>query len=159
MSRTRVLSQKETGDLWRMSVDYSRSTCATGRVEVITIPAAVTPLTCCRLTFLGLNLHSAGMLLWSESVILSVLVLLSAVSLLGLRQWLLVVTSTEQTDGRCWMKWNYSDRFYLSRTPRTEMIMVCWLQKWWILNVCWLRGCGCRWLSFIHGVNRILYLF
>lgn len=57
------------------------------------------------------------------------------------------------------MKWNYSDRFYLSRTPRTEMIMVCWLQKWWILNVCWLWGCSCLWLRFYTGVNWILYLF
>lgn len=57
------------------------------------------------------------------------------------------------------MKWNYSDRFYLSRTPRTEMIMVCWLQKWWILNVCWLWGCSCLWLRFYTGLIEFFIYF
>lgn len=70
------------------------------------------------------------------------------------------VTLTEQTDGGRWTKWNYSDRFHLSRRrPGTEMIKVRRLQKWWILNVCRPRGCSWRCLSFVHAVNWILHLF
>lgn len=45
------------------------------------------------------------------------------------QQRLLGVTLTVQTDGRCWTKWNYSDRFYLSRrTPEQK----------------WFRSASCR---------------
>lgn len=48
---------------------------------------------------------------------------------------------------------------FVTLNPGTEMIKVRQLQKWWILNVCWRRGCSWRCLSFVHAVSWLLCLF